>query len=318
MTRAAFFGSPDFAIPCLEALHEIADIVCVFSQPDRPSGRGMKLRPPPVKARALELGLRVEQPSGIRTPEFAEFFRSLELDVAIVVAYGRILPPEILEAPRFGCLNIHASLLPKYRGAAPIQWAIANGEKETGVALMQMDEGLDTGPVFSERAIPIRDEHDAGSLAIELARLGADLLREDLPRILQGELSAEPQPGEGESYARLLKKSDAILDFRRGARELFDHARGMSPWPGAEATLEGGERLRFHRFEALEENEEGPDGAAPGTIVRASAEGIDIATGRGIFRVHELQESGKKRVSARDYIASSAPLEGRRFQGVEE
>ena len=313
MTRAAFFGSPEFAIPCLEALHELAEIVCVFSQPDRPSGRGMKLRPPPVKARALELGLRVEQPTGIRSAEFAELFRSLELDIAVVVAYGRILPPAILEAPRLGCLNVHASLLPKYRGAAPIQWAIANGESETGVALMQMDEGLDTGAVFSMRSMPISDAHDAGSLSVELAELGAALLRDDLPAILSGELKADPQPDEEHSYARLLKKSDAILDFNRSARALFDHARGMRPWPGAEATLEG-ERLRFHRFEAIQMAHD----AAPGTILRAGREGIDIATGEGVFRVHELQASGRKAVSAAEFIAAyasdSGALEGKRFQ----
>lgn len=313
MARAAFFGSPEFAIPCLEALHEVAEVVCVFTQPDRPSGRGMKLRPPPVKARALQLGLRVEQPTQIRSPEFIDFFRSLELDIAIVVAYGRILPPEILEAPRHGCVNVHASLLPKYRGAAPIQWAIANGETETGVALMQMDEGLDTGPVFAQRTIAIGDEHTAGTLAVELAHLGASLLRDELPAILRGDLQPEPQREEEQSYARLLRKSDAILDFRLSARAIFNHARGMTPWPGAEAELDG-ERLRFHRYEPLA----GAHNEEPGTIVRATKDGLDIATGDGIFRVHELQVSGRRPVSAAEFIAASPNLVGRRFQGVDE
>lgn len=306
--RAAFFGSPEFAVPCLDALTEVAEVVRVYSQPDRPAGRGMKLKPPAVKSRALELGLEVEQPTKIRTPEFAEGLRALDLDVILVVAYGRILPKAVLDAPRRGCLNVHASLLPRFRGAAPIQWAIASGDRRTGVSLMQMDEGLDTGAVFAERSLTIRDEHDAASLSTELAALGAALVREELPRVVAGEIEAAPQPEVGVTYARLLDKRDAILDFSRGARALFDHARGMRPWPGAETTL-GGERLKILSCAPRVESHD----AAPGTVVRASAEGIDVATGDGILRLFEVQLPGKKAVQAGQLVAARGDLIGQRL-----
>lgn len=304
--RAAFFGSPAFAVPCLDALAEIAEVVRVYTQPDRPAGRGMKLTPPAVKVRALELGIPVSQPTKVRTPEFAEELRALDLDVILVVAYGRILPKAVLEAPRCGCVNVHASLLPRHRGAAPIQWAIAMGDRETGVCLMKMDEGLDTGPVFARRTLAIRDDHDAHSLAEELSKLGAELVRTELPRVVRGELEAVPQPEEGATYARLLEKSDAILDFRRSARALYDHARGMRPWPGAETTLDG-ERLKILRCVALDESTD----ETPGEIVRASAEGIDVATGEGILRLLEVQLPGKKPITAAQLVSSRNDLVGR-------
>lgn len=304
--RAAFFGSPAFAVPCLDALAEIAEVVRVYTQPDRPAGRGMKLTPPAVKVRALELGIPVSQPTKVRTPEFAEELRALDLDVILVVAYGRILPKAVLEAPRCGCVNVHASLLPRHRGAAPIQWAIAMGDRETGVCLMKMDEGLDTGPVFARRTLAIRDDHDAHSLAEELSKLGAELVRTELPRVVRGELEAVSQPEEGATYARLLEKSDAILDFRRSARALYDHARGMRPWPGAETTLDG-ERLKILRCVALDESAD----EAPGEIVRASAEGIDVATGEGILRLLEVQLPGKKPITAAQLVSSRNDLVGR-------
>lgn len=304
--RAAFFGSPAFAVPCLDALAEIAEVVRVYTQPDRPAGRGMKLTPPAVKVRALELGIPVSQPTKVRTPEFAEELRALDLDVILVVAYGRILPKAVLEAPRCGCVNVHASLLPRHRGAAPIQWAIAMGDRETGVCLMKMDEGLDTGPVFARRTLAIRDDHDAHSLAEELSKLGAELVRTELPRVVRGELEAVPQPEEGATYARLLEKSDAILDFRRSARALYDHARGMRPWPGAETTLDG-ERLKILRCVALDESAD----EVPGEIVRASAEGIDVATGEGILRLLEVQLPGKKPIAAAQLVSSRNDLVGR-------
>jgi methionyl-tRNA formyltransferase len=308
--RAAFFGSPAFAVPCLEALTEVAQVVRVYSQPDRPAGRGMKLKPPAVKERALELGLEVAQPTKIRSAEFAEELRALDLDVIVVVAYGRILPKAVLEAPRRGCVNVHASLLPRFRGAAPIQWAIASGDRVTGVCLMQMDEGLDTGPVFARRELAIGDDHDAASLGEELAQLGAELLREELPRVVSGELVAVTQPEEGATYARLLEKRDAVIDFERSARQLYDHFRAMRPWPGSETTLVG-ERLKVHACEARDETHD----AAPGTVVRASAEGIDVATGGGVLRLREVQLPGKRPISAAQLVAAREGLVGRVLGG---
>jgi methionyl-tRNA formyltransferase len=311
--RAAFFGSPEFAVPCLEALTEVAEVVCVYSQPDRPAGRGMKLRAPAVKARALELGLAVSQPTKIRTADFAEEVRALGIDVALVVAYGRILPKTVLDAPRCGCVNIHASLLPRFRGAAPIQWAIASGDRVTGVCLMQMEEGLDTGPVFARRELVIRDDHDAASLSADLSLLGAELVRDELPRVVAGELVATPQSEEGVTQARLLEKRDAWLDFGRSARALFDHARGMSPWPGAETTLDG-ERLKVLSCAPLDE----PHTAEPGVVVRATTEGIDVATGGGLLRLREVQLPGRRPVAAGELAASRGSLLGRRLGIVEE
>lgn len=184
--RAIFFGTPDIAVPSLEALREVAEVVAVVCQPDRPAGRGLELRAPPVKERALALGFEVVQPEKVKTPEFAAWVEARKADVALVIAYGRILPKAVLEGPRRGCMNLHASLLPRYRGAAPIQWAIVRGETETGVCLMQMDEGMDTGPVFTRRAIPIGRDETAGELGGRLGRLAAELVREDLPRAVAG------------------------------------------------------------------------------------------------------------------------------------
>ena len=191
--RTIFFGSPEFAVPCLDALNEISEVVAVISQPDRPAGRGLSMRPPAVKQRALELGLDVWQPTKVRTAEFAERLRTLEADVAVVVAYGRILPLAVLEAPRAGCVNVHASLLPRWRGAAPIQWSIVHGDEETGVTLMQMDEGMDTGPILATAATRIEAADDAATLSERLSNMGAALLREQLPRYLAGELTPKPQ-----------------------------------------------------------------------------------------------------------------------------
>jgi methionyl-tRNA formyltransferase len=310
--RAAFFGSPEFAVPCLDALTDVAEVVRVYSQPDRPAGRGMKVRAPAVKDRALELGLRVSQPTRLRTAEFAEELRALDVDVALVVAYGRILPKAVLDAPRRGCVNVHASLLPRFRGAAPIQWAIASGDRVTGVCLMQMDEGLDTGPVFARRELAIRDDHDAASLSAELSLLGAKLVRDELPRVVTGELTAIRQPDEGVTYARLLVKQDAWLDFTRSARALFDHARGMSPWPGAETTLDG-ERLKVLSCVPLDE----PHGAEPGVVVRATSEGIDVATGQGLLRLREVQVPGKRPVMAAELATARGHVLGRRLGIVE-
>jgi methionyl-tRNA formyltransferase len=296
--RALFFGTPEFAVPCLSAVAEHCDVRLVISQPDRPAGRGMKLAPPPVKVRALELGLDVIQPTKVRTPEFAAQLREAGAELAVVVAYGRILTPAVLAAPRLGCVNVHASLLPKYRGAAPIQWAIVRGERETGVCLMQMDEGLDTGPELARAALSIGPDETAGELAPRLSALGADLLRAQLPQILAAALVPVPQP-EGATLAPMLKKEDGALDFAQSAQAIHDRVRGLSPWPGAHAWLETSagarERVKIHRTRVATDAGEHP---RPGQLLGPASDGVCVACGRGQLVVCELQFDGGKRLPA--------------------
>jgi methionyl-tRNA formyltransferase len=303
-----FFGTPEFAVPCLSAVAELCDVQLVITQPDRPAGRGMKLAPPPVKVRAAELGLPVIQPTKVRTPEFASRLRAAGADLAVVVAYGRILAPAILAAPRLGCVNVHASLLPKYRGAAPIQWAIVCGERETGVCLMQMDEGLDTGPELARASLAIGPDETAGELAERLSKLGAELVHRELPRFWAGALTPMPQP-KGATLAPILKKEDGALDFAQAASAIHDRVRGLSPWPGAHAWLETGtaarERVKIHRTRVQAAHS--TTSAAPGQILGSEADGVLIACGSGVLTIRELQFDGGRRLSA------TAALAGRRL-----
>jgi methionyl-tRNA formyltransferase len=296
--RAAFFGSPAFAVPCLDALTRVADVVAVFSQPDRPAGRGMKLRPPAVKVRALELGLPVHQPKKMRDGAVAEQLRSLALDVALVVAYGRILPRPVLDAPRMGCVNVHASLLPRWRGAAPIQWAIASGDERTGVSLMKLDEGMDTGPVVTMDETPIEPNETTADLAERLSAMGAAMVERDLAGYVRGELEPKAQAGEA-SHARLLTKEDGRLDFRWTAQRVHDRVRAMHPWPGA-YTTDQGERLKVHRSRLIE-----ADGVrgTPGEVIATTADGLHVACAKGVVALVELQQPGRKRLAADAFVA---------------
>ncbi len=308
--RAIFFGTPALAVPSLEAVASVADVVRVICQPDRPAGRGMKLRPPPVKARALELGLQVDQPTKVRTPDFAASLAALEADVAVVIAYGRILPRAVLDAPRRGCVNVHASLLPRWRGAGPIQWAIVHGDPETGVCLMQMDEGMDTGPVIACEKTPIDPDETTAELGDRLAQLGAELLRAKLADWVEGKLEASPQDGARATMAPLLKKEDGRIDWLRPARAVHDCVRGMSPWPGAYTDLDG-QRVKVHRTEVRAEDD---TWAEPGTIVRADAKvGIEVACGTGVVAIGELQLQGKRRLDAGTFLAGHEWKPGMRF-----
>jgi methionyl-tRNA formyltransferase len=307
--RAMFFGTPEFAVPALAALHELADVVLVITQPDRPKGRGMKLASPPVKLLAERLGLRVEQPSKVRTPEFARMLREQRADLALVVAYGRILTSAVLEAPRLGCVNVHASLLPRYRGAAPIQWALVKGERETGVCLMQMDAGLDTGPVLARASLAIDPDETAAALAERLAQLGAATLRAELPRVFAGELVPQPQPHELASLAPLLHKRDGAIDWTRSARSLHDQVRGFNPWPSAYAQL-AGTPLKIHRSQV--EREQGSFGEA-GLVLASERAGILVACGSGSIRLCELQLEGGRKLMAADFLAGHPVPAGARF-----
>ena len=306
--QTIFFGSPEIAVPCLDALHDISDIAVVISQPDRPAGRGLAMRPPAVKKRALELGLDVWQPTKVRTAEFAEKLRALDADVAVVVAYGRILPRAVLDAPTRGCVNVHASLLPRWRGAAPIQWSIVHGDEETGVTLMQMDEGMDTGPILATLSTPIARDDDAATLSDRLSKMGAKLLREQLPRYVAGDLTPEPQQSAA-TMAPLLKKEHGRIDWNKPALAVHNQVRGMNPWPGAHTVL-GARRIKVHRTAASTLD---PEGAAPGQVIALDPEGILVACAEGTLEIQELQESGRKRVDARAFATGRGVTVGDLF-----
>ncbi|MEA2698802.1 MAG: methionyl-tRNA formyltransferase [Myxococcales bacterium] len=305
--RAVFFGSPEFAVPCLQAAAETTELVAVVSQPDRPAGRGKQLTEPPVKVAARQLGPSVAllQPEKIRTPAFAEQLAAFNADLFVVVAYGRILPQGLLDLPRHGPWNVHASLLPRLRGAAPIQWAIIRGERRTGVSIMRMEAGLDTGPVAATADTPIADDDTTGTLSPRLAALGADLLRRVLPAIARGAIALQPQDDTAATLAPLLHKEDGHLDFTGPAVEVSARARGVDPWPGAFALLDG-QPLKLFRPRALPQ----PFVAgSPGLVVTgadAGTDGLVVACGDGAVAFAELQMPGRKRLPAAAVLAGHA------------
>ena len=303
--RLIFAGTPDFAVPCFEAcLVSGADVVAVYTQPDRPAGRGRKLTPSPVKQAALAAGVAVEQPESFKSAEARRALASYRPDLLIVVAYGLILSRTVLATPRLGCWNVHASLLPRWRGAAPIQRAILAGDTESGVDLMQMEAGLDTGPVLLQRCTPITIHETGGSLHDRLSALGADVLAEGLRRTLAGEaLVATPQPEEGVTYAHKLDKAEARLDLARAAAELERKVRAFNPWPVAETEV-AGEPLRIWAAHAIDIDH----AAAPGSVLGASRDGIDLACGEGALRLTSLQRAGGKRITAADYLNARPEL----------
>ena len=279
-------GTPEFAATVLGGLIEAGHrIRAVYTQPPRPAGRGHRLQPSPVQALAERHGLPVHSPTSLRGAEAQGEFAALSVDAAVVAAYGLILPAPVLQAPRLGCLNVHASLLPRWRGAAPIQRAILKGDRETGVTIMQMDEGLDTGPTLLQEAVPIGLTTNAGELTERLADLGAGLMLRALERVARGTLAARPQPEEGVTYAAKLRREEAWLDWRKPAAALERQVRAFDPWPGA-YFLGRGERIRVLRAEALP----GGTAAAPGTIID---EHLTIACGQGALRPLILQRAGR-------------------------
>jgi methionyl-tRNA formyltransferase len=297
--RAVFFGTPSFAVPCLAALTEVADVVAVVCQPDKPVGRGNVVTAPPVKRWAEERAIPVVQPVKLRDGTFAAWLRGVAPDVAVVVAYGRILPPDVLTVPPLGCVNVHASVLPRHRGAAPINWSILTGDDATGVTLMQMDEGLDTGPALAVRHTPIALDDTAIEVSQRLQDLGAALLREELPRLVAGALTPAAQDNDRATHAPLLTKEMARIDWLRSARQVHDHVRGLQPWPGASTTL--GARRLIVGATALD----GPPavlGGAPGEVVALTRDRIWVATAAGLVAITELQLEGKKRMPVREFV----------------
>ena len=293
--RLAFFGSPAFALPSLRALHRRFEVALVVSQPDKPAGRGMRNSSPAVARAARELDLPLAQPSRLRgNDEFAAQLAELDVDVAVTAAYGKILPRSLLAIPEHGFLNVHASLLPAYRGAAPIQWAIINGEEETGVSIMRTEAGLDTGPVCLVRRLAIGADERAPQLFERLAELGAQAICEALEHLQAGELECRPQDDEAATLAPLLSREDGEIDWRRPARETYDRFRGTFGWPGS--------RFRYRdRWVRVHEARPSTGSGAPGEVLAVGAAGIMVACGEGALELVEVQVEGKSRTPARDW-----------------
>jgi len=284
--RTVFMGSPEFAIPSLRKLAAAYPVVGVVTQPDREAGRGRVLTPPPVKTAAEALGIPVIQPTRLREPAAFQQLLDWAPDLIVVAAFGQILRPAVLDLPRFGCINVHGSLLPRWRGAAPIQAAILAGDRETGVTIMKMDPGIDTGPQLSQRSLPITAEDTGETLGVRMADLGADLLLETLPAYLSGRLQPQPQPEEGATYAGMLKKEDGLLDFSLPAEVLERRVRGLIPWPGAFMDWQG-QPLKIHRAHTA------PGNARPGET--CTHQGLPaVGSGTGLLVLDEVQPAGKK------------------------
>jgi methionyl-tRNA formyltransferase len=297
--RIVFAGTPDFAVPPLAALvHSGHEIVGVLTQPDRPAGRGRQLSTSAVKEFALENALPLAQPRTLRTPEGRADIVAWKPDVMIVVAYGLILPPEALEIPKHGCLNIHASLLPRWRGAAPVQRAILEGDSETGVTIMQMDPGLDTGPILLQRALPISETDDSVAMLEKLAAIGAPALLEVLTDIESGSVAARPQPASGATYAKKIEKSEARIDWTRSAIEIDRRIRAFRPWPIAETTHRG-EQVRVHRAQVLSGFVQ--TARPPGAILGLRDDLLLVACGDAVLGIAELQRAGRRSMTAREF-----------------
>lgn len=304
--RVVFAGTPDFSVPILQAvLDSTHPVVGVYTQPDRPAGRGRKLKPGPVKALALQRELPVFQPTSLKDEAAQRQLAVLEPDLMVVVAYGLLLPQAVLDIPALGCVNLHASLLPRWRGAAPIQRAILAGDPETGVCLMRMEAGLDSGPVLAEVRTPIAADETGGSLHDRLSRLAADLLAAHLDDLAAGRLQPRPQDESQVTYASKLDKQEAAIDWRQDAARLERQVRAFNPWPVAQAQYQG-QSLRIWQAVALDIDA----GAAPGHVVAAGKQGIDVACGRGRLRLLEVQLPGGKRLDAAAFLAA------RRVEGL--
>lgn len=296
--RVIFMGTPDFAVNTLEEIVKAGhEVIGVYTQPDRQKGRGKEISMSPVKQKALEYGLSIYQPEKVRKPEIIEQIKALQPEVIVVVAFGQILPKEILECPKYGCVNVHASLLPKYRGSAPIQWAVIDGEEESGVTTMQMDEGIDTGDILLIEKYRLAPDETGGSLFDKLAVLGAKLLIKTLDGLLAGSITPVKQQGES-SYAGKLEKSTGKIDFTMSATEIERLVRGLNPWPSAYTTLEG-KTLKIWKAAVVEND---CDNSNPGTVYRVDKHNIYVSTKEGGLRIDELQLEGKKRMDTEAFL----------------
>lgn len=307
--RTVFMGTPDFALHTLQGLIDAGcNMVGVFTQPDRPKGRGKQLAAPPVKELAQKYGIPVFQPTKLRNPEAVAELETLKPDLIVVVAYGQILPKSVLDIPGHGCINVHASLLPKYRGAAPINKAIVDGETETGITTMYMDVGLDTGDMLVKNALPIGADETAGELHDRLALLGRQAMEETLARLCAGTLRREIQDDNQSTYAPMMKKEDGRIDWSRSAQEIHNQVRGLDPWPGAYTTFNG-ELLKLAGTRPLKATS-----GQPGTVIDAGKNGVCIACGSGSLLIHELQLAGRKRLKAEDFLRGCSLTNKDRFE----
>ncbi|MBC8519724.1 MAG: methionyl-tRNA formyltransferase [Gammaproteobacteria bacterium] len=313
--RIIFAGTPDFSVSALNALLESShEVVAVYTQPDRPAGRGRKLRASPVKERAVIAGLPVFQPATLRDSDEQEKLVALQADLMVVVAYGLILPPEALQAPRFGCLNIHASLLPRWRGAAPIQRAILAGDSESGVTIMQMDEGLDTGDMLMKLSTPIQPTDNAQLLHDRLAKMGADALMNTIRQIEQQLLAPEPQHEADATYAEKLNKNEANINWQDSAEEILHKINAFNPWPVAQTTWDG-KVVRIWRGAVIDQNKKMSNTPA-GTTTKVSTDGINVATSDGVLSILELQLPGKRPMSTADFLNARPQLKESGMQFV--
>ena len=305
-------GTAELSCDSLRALLESPDfnVVAVVTQPDRPKGRDLKLQPSPIKVLGLSAKLPLLQPERARSDAFLEELRGLQPDLIAVAAYGQILPASILDLPRFGCLNVHTSLLPKYRGAAPIQWSILNGDAETGVTIMKMDVGLDTGDILTQATTPIYPEDNSATLHDRLARMGAELLLQTIPDYVAGRLPSRPQPAEGASYAPKIKKQDGQIDWSLPARVIWNRVRGLMPWPGAFSYLPSQPQphlLKIWQAEVVER------AGMPGSVLQADKTGIVVACGFEALRIRVLQREGGRRLQAHEFLAGHPLLPGQKL-----
>lgn len=297
--RIVFMGTPDFSVPALKALVEAGhEVAAVVTQPDRPRGRGKELQMTPVKVQALAYGIPVYQPEKVKDPAFVEILRNLQPEVIVVIAFGQILSRDILDLPPYGCINIHASLLPKYRGAAPIQWAVIDGEKETGVTTMMMDVGLDTGDMLEKTVIPLDPKETGGSLFDKLSQAGSPLILSTLEKLKAGTAVRTPQTDEDSTYAKMLTKSLGQIDWSMEAAAIERLIRGLNPWPSA-YTFVHGKTLKIWDADVLKESS---DGAAPGQIIRTDPHSLIVAAGEALLSIRELQLEGKKRMDVETFL----------------
>lgn len=310
--RIVFMGTPDFSVPALKALVEAGhQVIAVVTQPDKPKGRGKEVQMTPVKIQAMEYGIPVYQPAKVREASFVEVLKGLEADVYVVIAFGQILPKAVLELPKYGCINIHASLLPKYSGAAPIQWCVIDGERETGITTMMMDVGLDTGDMLEKAVIPIEEKETGGSLHDKLSMAGGDLILSTLKKLEEGTLVRTPQTDEGTCYAKMLTKSLGDIDWNQGAVSIERLIRGLNPWPSA-YTMWNGKTIKIWAADVIagreaadflsESGVPAETGTAPGTVVCSDKRGLVVCTGGGLLSIRELQMEGKKRMDTPAFL----------------